>query len=101
MYVYCISDESERYKLGFAEDVDRRLLELQTGNAERLTIVYRREVKNMRRAETSIHEVFAADRIRQDGEWFKIKNMALLMKIFGVLPITLQEQKMLESLGLR
>lgn len=100
MYIYCITDEQERYKLGFAENVDERLKELQTGNAERLTIVYRMPVKNMRRAETSIHEIFAADRIRQDGEWFKINNIVLLQKVFGVIEITLQEQKMLESLGL-
>lgn len=100
-YIYCIVDQSERRKLGFAKDADIRIDTLQTGNAERLTIEYRMEVKNMLRAETSIHQIFAADIIRTDGEWYKIKDMELLRKIFRSIDTTQKEEQLLESLGLR
>jgi Meiotically Up-regulated Gene 113 (MUG113) protein len=100
-YIYAIEDESARYKLGFADDVEKRLPELQVGNAERLTIKYRLQVKDMRRAEQSLHSIFAADRIRLDGEWFKIQNINLLKKIFNIETITEKESELLRSLGLR
>jgi Meiotically Up-regulated Gene 113 (MUG113) protein len=100
-YIYCIEDESARYKLGFADDVEKRLPELQVGNAERLKIKYRLQIKDMRRAEQSLHSIFAADRIRIDGEWFKIKDILLLKKIFKKETTNEKEEKLLESLGLR
>lgn len=100
-YVYVIRDESERRKLGFSYDADMRLDILQTGNAERLTVEYRLQVSDMQRAEDALHNLFAADRIRTDGEWFKITDMVLFNKIFKVIPIEEREEKLLESLGLR
>lgn len=100
-YVYVIIDESERRKLGFSYNADMRLDDLQTGNAERLTIEHRLAVQHMRKAENALHQLFAADRIRPDGEWFKITNMELFYKIFNVAPITEREESYLKSLGLR
>lgn len=100
-YVYVIEDESERYKLGFSKDAEMRIDDLQTGNAEILTIKYRLEVNDMRRAETAIHQLFAADRIRVKGEWFKVTNRELLEKIFRIRDITEREAQLLKSLGLR
>lgn len=100
-YVYVIVDESERRKLGFSEDADIRLDILQTGNAEILTVEYRMQVNDMKRAETALHSLFAADRIRANGEWFKIKNMELLKKIFKIAVTDEREERLLESMGLR
>jgi hypothetical protein len=100
-YVYVIKDESERRKLGFSYDAEMRLDILQTGNAERLTIEYRLFVKDMLRAEDALHNLFAADRIRTDGEWFKITNMTLFNKIFKKELTDEREEKLLESMGLR
>jgi len=100
-YIYCIADESARYKLGFADDVEERLPELQVGNAERLKIEYRLQVTDHRRAEKSLHNIFAADRIRMDGEWFKIKDILLLKKIFKIIETTDLEEKYLQQLYLR
>ena len=100
-FIYVIKDESERRKLGLAEDVEQRLKQLQTGNAERLTIEYRLQVEDMERAETSLHHLFAADRIRADGEWFKIKDMSLLLKVLKIAQTTAIEEKYLKQLGLR
>lgn len=100
-YIYVIKDESERRKLGYAEDVEIRLKQLQTGNAERLTIEYRLQVADMIRAETAIHNLFAAGRIRADGEWFHIADMRLLLKIFKAADTTAIEERQLIQLGLR
>jgi hypothetical protein len=100
-YVYVIIDESQRRKLGFSYDAEMRLDILQTGNAERLTVEHRLFVQDMIKAEHALHNLFAADRIRADGEWFKIKDMALFNKIFKVAPVEEREEKLLASLGLR
>lgn len=100
-YVYVILDESERRKLGFSHDADVRLDILQTGNAERLTVEHRLEVKDMLRAEDALHQMFAADRIRTDGEWFRITNITLFRKIFKKESTTEREEKLLETMGLR
>lgn len=100
-YVYVIRDESERRKLGMAENVLQRKDELQTGNAEILTIEHTLFVKDMKRAEDALHQLFAAGRIRANGEWFVIHDMQLLQKIFGIITLSEREQKLLESLGLR
>lgn len=100
-YVYVIKDESERRKLGFSYDAEMRLDILQTGNAERLTVEHRLFVKDMLRAEDALHNLFAANRIRADGEWFKIQDMLLFLKIFKIEATNEREEKLLESMGLR
>jgi hypothetical protein len=100
-YVYVIVDESERRKLGFSEDADIRLDILQTGNAELLTVEYRMQVSDMMRAETALHSLFAAGRIRVKSEWFRIQDMDLLKKIFKAVPSTEREEELIKSLGLR
>lgn len=100
-FVYVICDESERIKLGKAQNVEQRLMELQVGNAEQLKILYRLEVKDMTRAETSLHRLFSAHHIR--GEWFHHRDKALLDKIFNIFTahLTQYEYTLLLSLGLR
>ena len=100
-YVYVIADEQGRRKLGKAEDVDQRRNELQTGNADILTIEYRLAVKDMTKAELALHSLFAADRIRLNSEWFIIRNLYLLDKVFKHVEISEREYILLESLGLR
>lgn len=100
-YIYAIEDESQRIKLGMAENVDKRRNELQTGNAEVLTVLFLYPVKNMKKAEDALHDLFAAGRIRPNSEWFVIHDTKLLYKIFGVIDISDREKALLESLGLR
>lgn len=99
-FIYAIIDESDRVKLGKAADVDRRLAELQTGNAEKLTIMYLWYVDSMTKAETGLHHIFAAYRVR--GEWFKLDRKAkeLLARIFHVYERTEREERMLQVFGL-
>ena len=57
----------------------------------------------MHKAETSLHSLFAAYRLRSDGEWFKLDEQAnvLLRKVFGALDTTDRENVLLKGLGLR
>jgi predicted GIY-YIG superfamily endonuclease len=99
-YVYCIADEHKRYKLGFSQNVDERIKHLQTGNADKLTILYRLAVNNMHAAEIALHALFTG---KQLGEWFRISDTEkiLLKKVFGVHPVTPREIRQLQILGLR
>jgi hypothetical protein len=99
-FIYAIKDESSRVKLGMADNVDKRLRELQTGNAEVLTIMYLWPVDNMRKAEAAVHTIFSAYRIR--GEWFRLDHTVekLLAKIFRVTPMTDKEERNIKLLGL-
>lgn len=100
-YVYVIIDQTERRKLGFSKDADMRLDTLQIGNADILTVEHRLLVNDMKRAEDALHNLFAADRIRTNGEWFKITDMELFNKIFRVTQTDEREEQLLERLGLR
>ncbi len=98
-YVYVISDEQNRVKLGLSIDADMRLDILQIGNADLLTVKYRLLVKNMKKAEDALHSIFSGDHIR--GEWYKIKNIELFNKIFRIADTNERDERLLESLGLR
>lgn len=101
-YVYVIKDETDGRKLGFSQNPDIRVKQLQTGNKETLYIEYRLEVKDMRKAESSLHTLFAAYRL-QTKEWFHLTetDLVLLKKIFRVVQTTEREESLLKSLGLR
>lgn len=103
-FVYVLLDEQHRRKLGkTVNDVEKRVKQLQTGNAERITIEYRLAVNDMRRAETAIHTLFAASRLRINGEWFKLSEseLILLQKVFKAADTTAIEERQLTQLGLR
>ena len=101
-YVYVIIDESQRIKLGYSNDADIRLHELQIGNAEQLRVYQRLHVQDMVQAEKSLHILFAPWHIR--GEWFYLHEEArpLFNKIFlKQSTLNARELALLESLGLR
>lgn len=71
--------ESQRVKIGFAVNLERRVKELQTGCPEKLTVL--RTIPGTRADERNLHKRFAAYRLT--GEWFR--NAAPLMNyIFKV-----------------
>lgn len=103
-FIYVLLDEQGRRKLGkTVNDVEKRVKQLQTGNAEVITIEYRLEVDDMRRAERAIHSLFAASRLRVNGEWFRLSEseLILLRKVFKAGETTAREEKLLSGLGLR
>ncbi|MEU2834963.1 GIY-YIG nuclease family protein [Streptomyces lavendulae] len=66
-YVYVIgSSGSTRVKIGTSVSPDKRLKELQTGNPDRLEVLW--HTPGGRELEARLHQAFAAH--RTEGEWF-------------------------------
>jgi hypothetical protein len=100
-YIYAIKDSTGRYKIGKSIHPMKRMRELQTAQNDRLTIQYAIHVEDMAKAERAAHDLFAA--WRKSGEWFEfdLKGYALFYKVFGIAPITADEERSLFNLGLR
>lgn len=74
MNVYFIQagDKSGAIKIGVADNVDRRLSELQTANHAELTVISIMPCESKQRAytlEKRLHSAFSKENIR--GEWFE------------------------------
>lgn len=72
MKVYLIKSEISgtiTYKIGkTSRNVNNRLLELSTGNAGKLTVIYEYETKNAHILENALHKTFKQYHL--SGEWF-------------------------------
>ena len=86
-FVYFISD-GEYTKIGLADNVEKRLMELQVGNARSLKITCKIPVdsrENARNLEIYLHNIYA-DYV-MNGEWYNLKsviNEPLFTKTFPV-----------------
>lgn len=71
-YIYVIGRPCHPVKIGFSENVDTRLANLQTGQPEKLGIYFEHEVipKWARKVEKGCHVRLAIH--RQEGEWFDV-----------------------------
>jgi hypothetical protein len=70
MNVYLIkTQKSQKYKIGIAKDVQKRVRELQTGNPEQLIIVYSHPTQYASKVETALHNHY--NYLNDRGEWFK------------------------------
>ena len=69
-YVYILSDEHDRIKIGVTKNmIEQRVNDLQTGNADELTVSYlSNPVADYMKIEAAAHELFSTSHIR--GEWF-------------------------------
>lgn len=75
MYLYAIQDSSTGYvKLGYSNDPDQRLCELQTGNSSVLRVVHRAKIREdrARPVEQQLHQELNHHRVR--GEWFDLNE---------------------------
>lgn len=103
--IYVLSDGTPYYfKIGKTiKPVELRVKQLQTGNKQRITIVYQMRFNDMNKAESSLHRIFAA--YRRSGEWFQLDRQAraLLGKIFkdSLYPINSDDENRLKGFGLR
>ena len=76
-YVYLIHmADTAFYKIGMSLDPEMRLRTLQTGNPHRLRIVRVSAVRDMRAAESGLHERFETCRVRDVDarEWFEFPD---------------------------
>lgn len=73
MYLYVICDDyNDLCKIGYSEDPDRRVRELQVGNPHLLRVVHRVRVDESRVVvlERKLHSEL--NHCRAQGEWFRI-----------------------------
>lgn len=74
LYVLVEKDTSRPIKIGIAEDIDKRLQALQTGNHRELAVLHQylfHTRRGARRAEELSHAHFASALLR--GEWFDVE----------------------------
>lgn len=62
----------DAYKIGIAINPEARLSKLQTSTHDKLELVHKTKVDDMREVELSLHQKYASKRIR--GEWFKLSD---------------------------
>ena len=73
MYVYLLESAS-CYKIGIAENVEKRIRQLQTGNPHKIYLIYSCPVEDRGealRTESSLHETLR--RFNKSGEWYQLK----------------------------
>lgn len=83
-FVYFISDE-ESLKIGIANDVPKRLKQLQTGSSSKLNIIHVVPFNSRKEAmkkERELHKKYEAFRL--EGEWF-VKQPVILDELISVL----------------
>jgi hypothetical protein len=75
MFLYCISDNSNRCKFGYSKDPHARLRSLQTGNSANLVLVHCVSIDSSRihEYERILHKEIGLHR-RLKGEWFSIDS---------------------------
>lgn len=71
-YLYVIGNDTNKQKIGFSKDVEKRLKSLQTGNPDVLKIHYKIECpsEKTRKLENKIHTELSYKRLK--GEWFSM-----------------------------
>ncbi len=71
-FLYVIGPEKGYQKIGFSQNVEKRLSSIQTGNPQRLKIHYKHEVpkEKVRLLEKKIHENVKTQKV--SGEWFDL-----------------------------
>lgn len=80
-HLYFISDRKGHVKVGSANDVDKRLRELQTGNANDLYVAARfDDLGNM---ESYAHRVLKKEKQRNEWFWFGSAVLGLIKKLVG------------------
>ena len=90
-YVYFIRETNSHYvKIGYTNDTQKRLGELQTGTPHTLELMYAIQVEDRETArsiEAALHERFAASIVR--GEWYvmgqqDMQDIGLIVRIAHV-----------------
>ena len=72
-FVYAIGPENGPVKIGFTNNLKKRLKAIQTGNSEKIEVFYSEQFdskKDMMEAERILHHTLSHRRLK--GEWFDI-----------------------------
>jgi hypothetical protein len=69
-FVYVIGPDAGPFKIGVANDVDKRLAQIQVDRPDRLAVLHRQKVPSSRRYDVEKHAHAALNAVRVRGEWF-------------------------------
>lgn len=70
MFVYLIrSSENSYYKIGSTKDINKRIKQLQTGNADKIYLIDKYESDNAFKIERALHNFFSYK--NKMNEWFE------------------------------
>ncbi len=69
-YVYLIRGNDGKYKIGIAKNPNQRILQLQTGNSDKLELLQIYKSRNASKIETALHNQYS--HVRNIGEWFDL-----------------------------
>lgn len=78
-YVYLLlevdADGYERHKIGFSKNNPlKRIIQLQTGNSNIITLLNFYETTNYKMLESWLHKKFANQKTQAENEWFTLTN---------------------------
>jgi len=73
-YVYLLNaSNTNHYKIGVTKkDVNKRVKQLQTGNANEIIVINQYESDNYNKLEGWMHRKFSSRRV--EGEWFELSD---------------------------
>lgn len=80
-YIYIISDNTGYIKVGISKNPLKRLKQLQTGNMNKLNLVFTEEFEcdrnHLLKIEKLIHKEIARKSKHMKGEWFYINDLPI------------------------
>lgn len=81
IYVICEGKDADSVKIGFSENPDKRVRQLQTGHASPLVVFFKEEIEagKVRALEKIIHRLLSHH--RQKGEWFSLAPCDAVLEI--------------------
>ena len=83
------SNKKEFIKIGYSQNSEKRLKQLQTGSSERLSIYCEIEVD--KKLEKKLHKVWWKNRVRDDGEWLVLSTGLRMwlgrLREIGMIPV--------------
>lgn len=80
-YIYIIGNEKGYIKVGVSKHPEKRIKQLQTGNAQKLTLLFTEEFecsrKHLLHIENAIHKQLKQMAKHCEGEWFEIDEFKM------------------------
>ncbi len=77
MYVYLLTNNNHHFKIGISKNPETRVKQLQTGNSEKIELVFKYFSKNhSSRIESALHNRYSNYRL--ESEWFSLPTKETL-----------------------
>ena len=77
-YIYLISSQNEKYKVGITANVGSRLKTLNTSNPDALKVITTKLVNYAYKVESQIHEKYKNKKTNGGNEWFNLEPLEVL-----------------------